>query len=1164
MGRTSFFSKHKSEVPKINSHLIAEKPPPGQRTQQLSKAQRILGTSGDINIDSVGGDNEWHNYRMAHAQVASNGGHNGGERRREPSPSRTESKGSYTYNDMGEREQVRDGESMHEVRQQRSRTEEYHNELRASRSIEQGWNGDNISELLQPSRHGLGARASSTLLGRSYIDGVREEKSSSTLRSYYDRAKTSGLGNHPIPSSTGQLRKLTSPSQNTLPRSPLTDVSNTDHETLAAAETRAKHLREQMGHGGRMPMKKASRLNISRLFGKDKEKMARTPDFVMHDPRSQHGVGQHTNKHERVMGPEITPDPNDGNWPKRHTGVHDLYEHYEDRAFRNAVPSISESELEGEHETDKAGHHQEQYEEQREMDEHEISPKQRHIDAQVQRQASFITSPTPMTSSQRHADEQDPSDNFQFPDPNATARQKSKKAPAAVTSIFPTPHSPSFSAFPLPNHQQMRRLSGTPPSAPPDRMPPPPPKTTKGDGGINAGVQSPGFKPGYAQRHWDNGSTHSSATGVSHTSKKSIFSSATPHQHSILSLSSDSESDHDGRPSQDSSARPQTSVGQKSEGRREEKIKHDRKRSSTISALSGQMGQDEKFLTIPLPSPISHRLSGPWQPPVLTPREKERDSGSTIRGGRELSMADKRLSSSTTSTQHSIQSTSSMRSANSGVSRSNTLHSVAESENEPVVDYNTPPTWASTLDSKSYQPEPAAQHRTRTGSTDRAAQHKTRKAGADPSSRHLTRDAPKSTRSESRTEARAESRTESRTQHHHQPQTPTHVEPQHTALQSSRKDGTDAGRAITTMQVTPQEQALLSALRNKRARMRDEILAEAEAKEEEDMWGNEFGGGGTGTSGGIGGGIGGDDALVFEFPAPPKLTPEDLGRRGSAASVVTHRSQGGNGNGRKRSESRQGGGSGVSRNDSLISQTQPRNKYRESTAPSIAPSKAESMADSIFVYPNARRESLNIGHSLSPAPRRRPLPAGHEHHRQVSHAREESDTLDGVAAPPQSSRSSRSLTPNPAHPKAMEKRGNLVDALHHQTTTANESSRVTLELAGFLNFSDDEETPRSSWDNTAHSANSQHDGDKENQNQMLRVDNGGEKEKERRKMARLSAVGAPVKSWDAPLTLAVGKTRETMGEREKTDMQELKEESSDFDDSEGEAILREWGRGTLI
>ena len=149
-----------------------------------------------------------------------------------------------------------------------------------------------------------------------------------------------------------------------------------------------------------------------------------------------------------------------------------------------------------------------------------------------------------------------------------------------------------------------------------------------------------------------------------------------------------------------------------------------------------------------------------------------------------------------------------------------------------------------------------------------------------------------------------------------------------------------------------------------------------------------------------------------------------------------------------------------------------------------------------------------------------------------NHERAESDTLDGIEVPSSNSASSSQfLTPNVRHPKADdETRENamnerLVVPLYQHTKTSTESAVPSPEHSDFLSFDSDGDTPRSSW----------------NQRQKeVEEKTGGEQE--RRRMARLSEFG-PQKIWDVPLEGG-----------------EAIAEDESFDDSEGEAILREWGR----
>lgn len=1130
MGRTSHFPfSRKSVLPQTtNTHLIAEKPPPGQRPVTLSKAERILGTSGNINVDAGGGGRiggqgpGWDNYRMA------------GGPDRQPIQ-RTQSREARPVSHAeGSRQHVQadqEADMMEEMRKTRSRLEDdaYHGNLRKERtrsvhsnhqsrqSPQQQWQNDDLVDLMPPRKHGLTARASSTLLGSSFNNGreasrdLRNEKSSSTLRSYYDRSKP--------PTSTAspagrehQLRKMANPALD-LHKTPHADMTtHHDVETLAAAEMRAATLREQMRRDGRRPEKKASRLNIGRLFGKEKKKKDVLEGFVLQDPRQMHHHQQHIQSLERVMSADISRI-NGSASSRNHSGVHDLYDHYENKAFDN-TPSISEEEPDNQNRHKHHVHYEDGSGDRRHE---EVSPKAQHVALQSH---PATESPDNFTTLQHsHSHQTSPGDlhAFKFPapaDPLATARQgKPKTKKAAATSIFPAPYVPPNKAshglniesavggFPSPS--QMRRLSGTPPSAPPSTAPPPPPtirRKDSGSGPVNNGRVSEEGQKGCARRHWDNGSTHSSATGMSKSSKKSIFSSSNLAQTSVLSFSSDSDSDVEARfeeekrriKERESEGRPKTS-GEKDRsdmnghvGRNKD---HQRKRSSTISTPASQFSQDDKYLTIPLPSPISNRLSGPWQPPNLTPRDKERDSRSTIRGS--TSAVDKRMSSSTTASGVSMLSTSSAQSAmsqksmrsngNGRLSRANTLSSVAES-NAQDQEYGVQMIDTSTLPSPPPPPTSKLPERPKRSESKSSQGKSTKQAWSATSSAPTTRET--ALRSESRSDGRSE-----------------------------RKKSTtdDMGRESgNLMHVTPQEQALLSALRNKRAKMRDEILAEAEAKEEEDMWGSEVGELNIKMQG-------------FDFPAPPSAGE---GRRGSAATVNTIKSLGALTNpnrNRDRSESQSHSQTSASRTESTRKREK---KNRVSEAPSRADSTTESMMHS------SRRESITPGHSLSPAPQRRahmPRRQPSQQSKMSNHERAESDTLDGVEVPSSNSASrSQSLTPNVRHPKSDEGRenalnGKLVVPLHQhtRTTAENQSSQPSPDLSDFLSFGSDDDTPRSSWNNKQ------------------------EVEQERRRMARLSAFG-PQKTWDAPLIIE----------------DQIVEDDS-FDDSEGEAILREWGRGTL-
>lgn len=1115
MGRTSHFPfSRKSVLPQTtNSHLIAEKPPPGQRPVTLSKAERILGTSGNINVDGGGGGRiggqggQWETYRMA-----------GGTE--EQQIYKTQSKenrpvshadGSH-YHRSREAEHDRVMDHMEEMKKTRSRLEDdpYHDNLRKERTrsihsnhqshqpSHQQWQNEDLGDLMPPRRPGLAARASSTLLGSNFKNeregnrDLRHEKSSSTLRNYNDRS-TAPPSTSKYAGRQQQLRQMESPVPD-LPRSPHGNMNQHDVETLAAAEMRAATLREQMRRDGRRPEKKASRLNIGRLFGgkEKKRKDILVPEgFVLQDPRQMQHHQQHIESLERIMSTEVSHSASNG--PSRHhAGVHDLYDHYESRAFDTA-PSILEEET---GDRSRRTHHVHYEDDARDQREEEVSPKAHHI--AMQPHSSPQPQPIFSPSEQSHSHQTSSGDlhAFKFPaptDPLATARQaKQKTKKPTMTSIFPAPCvPPNMDSHDLnlhsgvggyPSQSQMKRLSGTPPSAPPNVAPPPPPNTSrKASGSGLAGHErdSEELQKGYAHRHWDNGSTHSSATGMSKSSKKSIFSSSNLAQNSVLSFSSDSDSDVEARFEEEKRRikeqeyRPKTSDEKDRKdinglsGRSKD---HRRKRSSTISTPASQFSQDDKFLTIPLPSPISNRLSGPWQPPDLASRDKERDSGSTIRGG--MSFIDKRLSSSTTASGVSMLSNSSAQSGmsqksmhsnsngNGRLSRANTLSSVAESHVQDS-EHSMHVINTSALPSPPMPPPMGpVPPRPKRGES-KSSQSKTAKSTKSntPSAAHTIREAS-SSRRESNSEVRLERK-------------------QSSSGSSNRASG-------NFMKVTPQEEALLSALRNKRAKMRTDILAEAEAKEEKDMWGNEVGELNIKMQG-------------FEFPAPPSE-----GRRGSAATINTITSVG---------------------------------------APTNPPRNRESSVQHSHSQRNASRvDSIRQRDSGSETPSRGNSRRAHIPQRQPSqqsklshHERAESDTLDGVDVRNSNSGSrTHSLTPNDRHPKANDEgrenalNGRLEVPPHHHTKTSTSAETApSPDLSDFLSFGSDDDTPRSSWNN------------KQQQEEKKKV------ERERRHIAGLSALG-PQKPWKVPLVIEDGIV-----------------EDDSFDDSEGEAILKEWGRGAM-
>lgn len=666
---------------------------------------------------------------------------------------------------------------------------------------------------------------------------VLREKKSGALRKYYDRATARD-------NRSGSSGRDAPPPMPNYPQSPIIDDGQA--ATLAAAERKADLLREQMGRSKR-PEKKGSRLNIGRLFNKDKKRDGDVYQDI------------------------VPPRPE----TKSHKGVHDLYAHYETRAFAAS-------------ETDEDGN-------DRDMSLDEL-PHNNHLAAQEVPRTSSSTAPR---SPNLHPNAEPLSphshiSSFRFP--NATSSK---------------PRTDSMSSFPLPS-PMLRRMSG-PPCPPPLQSPPQPPSNSRKAAG------------------WDAASTRSSGTGTSRASRKSVFSKNLG-VNSVLSLSSDDDSETDEMLSLErelglrvSDDRPRTSG---EDATRNGGHGHQRKRSkstganfhSSNAAKNSENYAQNKYLTIPLPSPISPRFSGPWnsrdnrQSCSTTStgfsaassgrnRERERDSGSTIRAptGNVLDQFAE------------MQSQFNKR----RLSRASTLKSVPES------------------------------------------------AQSRPASPEML---PSTTYQEMRASVASSQQPPPR----------------------PRRERRQSATGERLMEVTPQERALLAALREKRARMheaeadaiREEALREEAEMEKELTEGLD----------GLGIGI---QMLGFEFPAPPSMTRRDSSATANSAGARSR---------------------------------------RESSATSMAPSKRGSEAPP---------------RGLSPAPSRSPAPSADSRtdSRKTSKAnseRGEPEVLENVSysyfpAP------ARSLTPQPPRKSSQRLQHNplLAASSGNQSAEAKKMARLS-------------------------------------------------------------------------------------------------------------------------
>ena len=258
MGRTSKFS---FPVPGQRKHNATTKekvkePVTSPASSGLSKAQRILGADGDLNIDSLNRDDDDHSWRYPSSRSS----------------------------DMS----ISISESTHSM-QSTNDTGSFH-----ERSSER-W--DHEPGVFPKSR--ITGKASSTILGQIYWEDaatdasggsrrMRREDSSSTLKSYYDRQKSPLSISQQTSDSSARdlaLRKGYPSVIQPLPRSPLLQVESSDV------------FEEQFGNGlhngGDMsrdkPMrKKPARLDLSMLFPSRSKRSSRVSNSEVLTPSSIH------------------------------------------------------------------------------------------------------------------------------------------------------------------------------------------------------------------------------------------------------------------------------------------------------------------------------------------------------------------------------------------------------------------------------------------------------------------------------------------------------------------------------------------------------------------------------------------------------------------------------------------------------------------------------------------------------------------------------------------------------------------------------------------------------------------------------------------------------------------------------------------------------------
>jgi hypothetical protein len=239
MGRTSKFS---FPLPGRKHASAKDKTPPKSSSGAssiLSKAQRILGTDNELNIDSPARDDDVHSWRY---------------------PS-----------DRSDVMSISISESTHSIRST-NESGSIHGTL-----LDQ-W--DHESSVFPRSQR-LNAKASSTLLGQRYGDDgatdtsglsrrIRREDSSSTLKSYYDRQKSPLAISQQTSASSARDLALRKGFPPVIPGSPLLQVESSIDQFGNQFGENYPQIPEVSHHGDpprdKMSRKKPARLDLSILF----------------------------------------------------------------------------------------------------------------------------------------------------------------------------------------------------------------------------------------------------------------------------------------------------------------------------------------------------------------------------------------------------------------------------------------------------------------------------------------------------------------------------------------------------------------------------------------------------------------------------------------------------------------------------------------------------------------------------------------------------------------------------------------------------------------------------------------------------------------------------------------------------------------------------------
>lgn len=554
MGRTSKFSfpvpgrKHAATT-KEKEKAPGRSPLPSG----LSKAQRILGTDSDLNIDSPNRDDDDMSWRY---------------------PSSTSSNMSISISESTQ--------SM----QSTNETGSLHG------SVSEQW--DRESGVFPRSR--LPGKASSTLLGQTYVDDaatdtssvsrrMRHEDSSSTLKSYYDRQKSPLAISQQTSESSARdlaLRKGYPTVVSRLPRSPLLQVES----SVDIFEEHFANGLQNLGDLSRekSTRKKPARLDLSTLFSSRRKRTSKISngELQISSPSSLYSNAPTTDGTQNFTGPrKLTKaqskeslrsqqpsvcstksyDPR----PLRQTSdtLSSLYDSYEQLALSPPMSQIPESRVPDP--------------EPERWNDRRVTVQRRNRDS---RERPVIPSrPEPRTKSREHQKSLDDSHARRRIDSYAQPRQLHRKDQDTLSPADKEPFS----------WKHVRESMISPP--------------------------------------WDSSAASISSrnTKTSRHTSASAFSNSDLKQSSVLSLSSDSEEEASDRelmrsPAESSNDKASRILNGGSnrpvEARRQSSQPPEKVAPKKQSSRKGA-AHPSPFLTIPETTATTSRLSGPWSPPKL-------------------------------------------------------------------------------------------------------------------------------------------------------------------------------------------------------------------------------------------------------------------------------------------------------------------------------------------------------------------------------------------------------------------------------------------------------------------------------------------------------------------------------------------------------------------